>query len=106
MRTGTFAAALTAIAITTLSLPAGAADYPNRPISLVLGFAPGGPSDVVARIVMRRMEQIVGAPIVIENRPGAGGNTAAETVARAAPDGYTLAFASNGMMATNVSLYK
>jgi len=83
-----------------------AADYPTRPISLILGFAPGGPSDVVARVVSRKMEQILGQPVVIENRPGAGGNAAAEAVARSTPDGYTLAFATNGMMATNVSLYK
>jgi tripartite-type tricarboxylate transporter receptor subunit TctC len=97
------AAAITAI---STALPASAADYPTRPITLVLGFAPGGPSDVVARIVMKKMEQILGQPIVIENRPGAGGNTAAEAVARSTPDGYTLAFATNGMMATNISLYK
>jgi tripartite-type tricarboxylate transporter receptor subunit TctC len=99
----TFAAV---IAATCTVLPARAADYPARPITLILGFSPGGPSDVVARIVQRKMEQVLGQPVIIENRPGAGGNTAAEAVARATPDGYTLAFATNGMMATNVSLYK
>src|SRR5436305_5436795 len=99
-------ATLAVMTAASMALPANAADYPTRPITVILGFAPGGPSDVVARVVQRRMEQILGEPIVIENRPGAGGNTAAEAVARAAPDGYTLAFATNGMMATNVSLYK
>jgi len=88
------------------AMAAQAADYPTRPITIILGFAPGGPSDVVARVVQRKMEQVLGQPVIIENRPGAGGNTAAEAVARSAPDGYTLAFATNGMMATNVSLYK
>src|SRR5262245_22020484 len=83
-----------------------AADYPTRPITMVLGFAPGGPSDVVGRIIGRRLEQLLGQPIVIENRAGAGGNVAGEMVARAAPDGYTLLLGTNGILATNVSLYK
>ena len=97
-----------AIAIAALAgaSAAPAADYPARPITLLLGFAPGGPSDVVARIVAKKMESTLGQPVVIENRPGASGNVAAETVARATPDGYLLAFATNGMMVYNVSLFK
>jgi tripartite-type tricarboxylate transporter receptor subunit TctC len=83
-----------------------AADYPTRPVTLVLGFAPGGPSDVLARIIGKRLEQAIGQAVVIENRPGAGGNVAGEAVARAAPDGYTLLLGTNGILATNVSLYK
>src|SRR5258708_16693100 len=81
-------------------------DYPSRPVTLVVAFPPGAPSDVLARIVGKKMEQLLGAPFVIENRPGAGGNLAAEGVARAAPDGYTLLMGNNSILATNESLYK
>ena len=64
-----------------------AADYPTRPVTLVVAYTPGGASDVLARILSRKLEQILGQPIVIDNRPGAGGNVAAEAVAHAAPDG-------------------
>jgi len=86
--------------------PARAADYPNRPITLTVAFTPGGASDVLARILARKMEQVLGEPIVIDNRPGAGGNVAAEAVARAAPDGYTLLAGNNAILATNAALYK
>ncbi|MBX6425317.1 MAG: tripartite tricarboxylate transporter substrate binding protein [Variibacter sp.] len=84
---------------------ASAADYPNRPVTLVLGFAPGGPSDVLARLVSRKMEQILKQPVVIDNRPGASGAVASQAVARAAPDGYTLLLASSAMLAINPQLY-
>jgi tripartite-type tricarboxylate transporter receptor subunit TctC len=83
-----------------------AADYPTRPVTLVVAFTPGGPSDVLARILGRKLEQILGAPFIIENRPGAGGNVAAEQVARAAGDGYTLLNGNNSILATNAALYK
>jgi tripartite-type tricarboxylate transporter receptor subunit TctC len=82
------------------------ADYPTRPVTLQVAFPPGGPSDVLSRIVGRKLEQILGQPFVIENRPGAGGNIAAEAVAHAAPDGYTLLMGNNGILATNAALYK
>ncbi len=69
-------------------------------------FTPGGPSDVLARIVGKKMEQLLGQPFVIENRPGAGGNIAAEGVAHSAPDGYTLLMGNNSILATNEALYK
>jgi tripartite-type tricarboxylate transporter receptor subunit TctC len=90
----------------SLGTPTPAADYPNRPITLVVAFTPGGPSDVLARIVGKKMEQLLSQPFVIENRPGAGGNLAAEAVAHAAPDGYTLLMGNNSILATNDSLYK
>ena len=83
-----------------------AAEYPSRPITLVVAFTPGGASDVLARILGRKLEQILGQPFVIDNRPGAGGNVAAEAVAHAAPDGYTLFNGNNAILATNAALYK
>jgi len=86
--------------------PALAADYPAKPITLIIGFAPGGPSDVMARILTRKMEEILKQPFVIENRAGAGGSIAGAAVARAAPDGYTVLLATGSLLAINVSLYK
>jgi tripartite-type tricarboxylate transporter receptor subunit TctC len=85
---------------------AAAAEYPVRPINLVVAYTPGGPSDVLARIVGRQLEKILGQTFVIDNRPGGAGNIAAETVAHAAPDGYTLLMGNNGILATNQSLFK
>ena len=102
----TFARILGLIAILASCLAAQAADYPTRPITLVVAFTPGGPSDVLARIVGKQMEKTLGQPVVIDNRPGAGGNIAGEAVARAAPDGYTLLMGNNSILATNAALYK
>src|SRR5215468_5712067 len=85
---------------------ARAADYPNRPVTLVVAFTPGGPSDVLSRIVGKQLEKILGQPFVIDNRPGGAGNIAAEVVAHAAPDGYTLLMGNNSILATNASLFK
>ena len=81
-------------------------DYPNKPITLIIGFAPGGPSDVMARILTRRMEELLRQPVIIENRAGAGGGIAANLVARAPADGYTILLATGSSLAINVSLYK
>ena len=71
--------------------PASAqSDFPNRPIHVIVGFAPGGPSDIISRIVSAKMGEILGVQFVVENRTGAGGTIATQDVARAAPDGYTL----------------
>jgi tripartite-type tricarboxylate transporter receptor subunit TctC len=85
---------------------AGAAEYPMRPVTLIVAFTPGGPSDVLARILGKRLHELFGQPFVIDNRPGAAGNIAAEAVANAAPDGYTLLMGNNSILATNASLYK
>ena len=92
--------------LATFATPARAADYPARPITLVVAFTPGGPSDVLARIVGRQLEKILGQTIVVDNRPGGAGNIAAEAVVHAAPDGYTLLMGNNGLLATNQSLFK
>jgi tripartite-type tricarboxylate transporter receptor subunit TctC len=95
-----------ALAVPIGAMPAAAAEFPVKPITLVLGFAPGGPSDVMARILTRKMEESLKQPVVIENRAGAGGGIAATAVARAAPDGYTILLATGSSLAINVSLYK
>ncbi len=87
-------------------LAAHAQGYPTRTITLVVGFPPGGPSDVMSRIVGRKLEEILGQPLVILNRPGAGGNLAGEHVAQSTPDGYTLLMGNNSILATNAVLYK
>jgi tripartite-type tricarboxylate transporter receptor subunit TctC len=83
-----------------------AAEYPARPVNLIVAFTPGGPSDVLARILGRQLEKILGQTFVVENRPGGAGNIAAEAAARATPDGYTLLMGNNGLLATNQSLFK
>ncbi len=79
--------------------------YPARPVRFVLGFAPGGASDTMARAIGTRLSEGLGQTVVIDNRAGAGGNIAAEIVARSAPDGYTMLLGNNGILAVNVSLY-
>jgi tripartite-type tricarboxylate transporter receptor subunit TctC len=85
---------------------AGAADYPTRPITAVIPFAGGSASDVVSRILFNKMSTVLGQPIVVENRPGAGGNIGSAFVARATPDGYTILGGGSGPVAANVTLYK
>src|SRR5262245_20293712 len=102
----TMAAVVAIAAACCVAPPAGAADYPTKPITLIIGFAPGGPSDVLARIITRKMEEILKQPFVIENRPGAGGSIAGTAVARATPDGYTVLLGTGSLLAINVSLFK
>jgi len=80
--------------------------YPDRPITMIVTFAAGGSSDVLARAVAHAMSQGLGKQIVIENRPGAGGNIGAEAVSKAAPDGYTILFGTNGTFGIGPALYK
>jgi tripartite-type tricarboxylate transporter receptor subunit TctC len=77
------------------------AAYPDRPIHLIVPFAPGGNADIVGRIVGERMSAALGQPVVIDNRGGAGGSIGAEAVARSVPDGYTLFVGSNGPLTVN-----
>jgi tripartite-type tricarboxylate transporter receptor subunit TctC len=82
-----------------------ALDYPTRPVKLVIGFAPGGPADIVARLVGQYLSQKLGQPFVIDNRPGAGTTIATETVAHSAPDGYTLLWTTSADE-INTTLYQ
>src|ERR1019366_7884672 len=89
-----------------LASVADAQTYPTRPVSLVVAFTPAGPSDALARVVGRKLEETLKQPFIVVNRPGAGVNIGTEAVATAAADGYTLLMGNNGILATNASLYK
>lgn len=104
MTIGRVFAALVAAAL--VALPARAEDYPNRPITIVVPTGPGGGMEMVARLLAPKLEQSLGKPFVIENRPGAGTNIGAAAVARAAPDGHTLLMATSSTMAINASVFK
>jgi tripartite-type tricarboxylate transporter receptor subunit TctC len=105
-----FAVLAAALALTALApLPAQAqqtpGDFPTRPLRIIVPFAPGGATDVLARMIGQKLTDAWGQQVVVENRPGAGGNIGAEAGARAAADGYTLTLAAAGFMAVNPSLY-
>jgi len=80
--------------------------WPTKQIRILVGYAAGGSTDVTARLVGQALSERLGQPVIIENRPGAGGNLAAEATAKADPDGYTLLMATSTTIATNPSLYK
>lgn len=87
--------------LVTLTLPAGllhAQGYPSRPVTVLVGFAPGGGTDIAARIIARPLSALLGQNVVVENRPGAGGNIATDLTARAAPDGHTISLATVGAL--------
>jgi len=96
--------ALAALLCASLMAEAGAQAYPARPVRLVVGFAPAGAADYVARAVAEPLGRALGLPVIIENRPGAGSSVAAEYVAKAAPDGYTLLIASPSSISVNPAL--
>jgi tripartite-type tricarboxylate transporter receptor subunit TctC len=84
---------------------AQAANYPNRQITIIVGFTAGGSTDTIARLVAEELRKVWGQPVVVDNRPGAGGNLGAALVAKAKPDGYTLLMGSVGPLAINATLY-
>src|SRR6202163_3368966 len=105
---------LAALAVAWLTLmiagltaePASAQTYPVRPIRMVVGFSPGGPADVMARLIGQRMAISLGQPIVVENRAGAGGTIAARVVADSEPDGYTLLLGNTSTLIISPLMYK
>jgi tripartite-type tricarboxylate transporter receptor subunit TctC len=99
---------LCAAAMLALLLPAEAhaSNYPDRPIQVYVPFAAGSASDVITRILLGRMTASLGQNFVVENRPGAGGNTGTAAAAHAAPDGYTLVMSTSGPLAANKALFK
>lgn len=99
--------ALLAACTAGLALPgARAADYPARPVKLVVPFAPAGGNDVFARLLAQGLSDAWKQQVIVENRPGAGGNIGTEFVAKSAPDGYTLLLGHSGTLAINPSLYR
>lgn len=89
----------------SLSAAGQAADYPSKPIKIVVTFPPGGSADAIIRILSTRLNDKMGQPLVIDNRPGAGGNIGLSVVAKAAPDGYVLGVGAAGGLTANSSLY-
>jgi tripartite-type tricarboxylate transporter receptor subunit TctC len=89
----------------TMGMPVRAETYPSKPVRLLVAFPPGGPSDVLSRIVAQQLNQELGQTVIVDNRPGAGGNVAAEIAAKQAADGYTLLMANNSILAANAFLY-
>src|SRR3954462_14166551 len=105
MRRRTFLAATASSSVWTTPLELAAQTYPSRPIRLLVGYAAGGPVDIVARLMAQWLSERLGRQVVVDNKPGAGSNVATEEVIRAKPDGHTLLMASSSN-AINAALYK
>ena len=101
-----FGAVATAFVLSSALVPAQAQTYPNRAITLVIPFAPGGSTSIVGRGIADKMSELLGEKIVVDNRPGAGGTVGTKAVAKSDPDGYTLVLGYTGTLAIGPSLYK
>ena len=95
-----------AVLLVSLASLAAAQDYPTRPIQLIVPFPPGGPTDIVGRLVAQKLSDGLGRQVVVENRAGAGGTVGSAAAAKAAPDGYTLLYGSTSTLAIAPGLYK
>jgi tripartite-type tricarboxylate transporter receptor subunit TctC len=102
----TLAHILAAAVLACIASAAGAQGWPARPVTMVVPFAAGTASDVVARALVDDLSRAIGQPITVDNRGGAGGNIGAAAVAKAKPDGYTILLATTGPAATNKLMYK
>lgn len=101
----TMLAAAMATSIAAVPQAFGQADFPNRPLRLIVPFPPGGSTDTLARLVAQRLGQTLGQPVIVDNKPGAGGNIGMDLGAKAVPDGYTLLLTSTSTIAVNPALY-
>ena len=99
-----FARMLLATAM-AFTLPVHAQDFPNKPIRMVVPYSPGGGTDIVARLLAEKLQRKWGHAVIVDNRPGAGGNLGAGAVSAAAPDGYTILFTAQGPLVVNKSIY-
>ena len=97
---------LVAMALGLAAFSSSAQTFPSGPVKIIVPFTPGSATDILARVTGERLAPVLGQPVIVENRAGAGGNIGAEAVAKAAPDGYTLLMATTGVMAINNALYK
>jgi tripartite-type tricarboxylate transporter receptor subunit TctC len=95
-----------AIALLSLAAPANAQTYPSKPITIVIGYTPGAVSDLAARTIGEGLHQAWGQPVIVDNKPGSGGNIGAAFTSRATPDGYTLMVGTDAQMSSNTHLYK
>jgi len=94
-----------ALLLLTAAAPARAAEtFPDRPIRLIVPFPPGGPNDIIARVIGQRMSELAGQPVVVDNRGGQGGVLGTDAVAKAKPDGYTIAISSAGALAISPTM--
>ena len=105
MNKRSFVVLLAASALASLTCGAGAQTYPSKPIRMVVPFAAGGPTDVYARAVGQELTKLLGQPVIVDNRPGAGGNLGADLVAKSPPDGYNVVLGAVGAFAVNMTLY-
>jgi tripartite-type tricarboxylate transporter receptor subunit TctC len=101
-----FCAAVIVAASVAVAGGAKASDYPSRPVQVLVPFAAGSASDVITRILLNKMATTMGQPFVVDDRPGAGGNSGTASAARATPDGYTLVMSTSGPLAANKALFK
>src|SRR5262249_38657111 len=93
-------------AVLLLALPVAAQEFPAKPVRMIVGFPPGGATDLVARIIQPKMTAGLGKQVVVENRPGANGVISNELLARAGPDGYTIAFGHIGTLVISPTIQK
>jgi tripartite-type tricarboxylate transporter receptor subunit TctC len=98
--------AFTTVAALGSAVVAYAQNYPTKAVRFVIAFTPGGPSDILTRLVGGKLSESMGQPFIFDNRPGAGGNIAGEITAKSPPDGYTILMGNNSILATNAALYK
>ena len=100
-----FALLAAASVVALIPKPSMAQGYPNKPIRLIVPYAPGGATDIIARAAASEISKTIGQPVTVDNRPGAGGNLGAEMAARAAPDGYTMLMSPSSLHGITPFLY-